>query len=475
MIIRRAGSTFVICDFVLREILRSLLLMSAAEPAPDGKVKQWLMERVGHADAPLGQKWVQHIAQLFIEGEWDESDIVKSHKGREGAKEVWTQILAAAADRMEKPGPSGIAVAKALRSVLMLSPLYSAEATGDVFLTRVTLEDPPYEPISSSSLRGKGVARATEPASLSVEEVEDMAAQGATTPAQLFALSVGMQLAKKATVSECVGGGYGSSPHMADGIKRAVKGGMVTLQRLLEEAMVSGDLLDLDRQITRTVQRWMADPSDAFYMNAGSRLMMLWSKARALCPDDMRVAACMVHLMLDEYLGRGLPRLTDSEMAQQARYRYSKGACAPSRPPSHRSLGGGGRAPPSFTAEKVVEFGYDTSDTASSVGGSSVQSAASSALQSSIDGLTKLMADRFDQSASQVKSISDRLTRVESKHGEMAASFSKFKSNPAPERGTGSDGRRTCFKCGSAEHVVQDCPLGKKPKAGEDTTEAKDE
>ena len=66
------------------------------------------------------------------------------------------------------------------------------------------------------------------------------------------------------------------------------------------------------------------------------------------------------------------------------------------------------------------------SDTASSVGGSSVQSAASSALQSSIDGLTKLMADRFDQSATPVKAVSDRLTRVESKHGEMASAISKF-------------------------------------------------
>ena len=65
--------------------------------------------------------------------------------------------------------------------------------------------------------------------------------------------------------------------------------------------MVSGNLLNLDRHITRTVQHWMADASDVFYMNAGSRLMMLWSKARALRPDDMRVAACMIHLMLDEY------------------------------------------------------------------------------------------------------------------------------------------------------------------------------
>ena len=64
--------------------------MTAAPPVPDGKVKQWLMERVGHADAPLGQKWVPATAQLFnfIDGEWDESDIVKSQGGREGAKEV---------------------------------------------------------------------------------------------------------------------------------------------------------------------------------------------------------------------------------------------------------------------------------------------------------------------------------------------------------------------------------------------------
>ena len=43
---------------------------------------------------------------------------------------------------------------------------------------------------------------------------------------------------------------------------------MVTLQKLLDEAMISGDLLNLDRHITRTVQRWMADASDAFYMIA---------------------------------------------------------------------------------------------------------------------------------------------------------------------------------------------------------------
>ena len=101
--------------------------MSAALPAPDGKVRQWLMERVGNADAPLGQKWVQPISQLYLDGEWDESDIVKSHEGREGAKDFWAKILGVATSRMDKPEPSVIAHAKALRSILTLSPLYSAK------------------------------------------------------------------------------------------------------------------------------------------------------------------------------------------------------------------------------------------------------------------------------------------------------------------------------------------------------------
>ena len=51
------------------------------------------MERVWHEEAPLREVWVAPIAQLFIDGEWDESDIVKTHVGRDGAKVVWNKIL----------------------------------------------------------------------------------------------------------------------------------------------------------------------------------------------------------------------------------------------------------------------------------------------------------------------------------------------------------------------------------------------
>jgi hypothetical protein len=262
---------------------------------------------------------------------------------------------------------------------------------------------------------------------------------------------------------------------MEDGIKRAVKGQMVILQKLLEEGMRSGDLLNLDRHINRTVQRWMADPSDAFYMNAGSRLMMVWSKARALRPNDMRVAACMIHLMLDEYLGRGIPKLVDTELAQQARDRYPDGSftCIP---PTHshvgvRSRGGADRKP-------ALDLGLDHSDSHSdsSLGpsASAVQSGASTALQASLDGLAKLVADRFDQSAAQAKSMSDRLNRVESKHGELAGIISRFTAAPPRSFGGGTDGSRACFKCGSTDHLVQDCPKGKKAIAAE-AAEAKEE
>ena len=96
--------------------------MSAVTPAPDGKVKHWLMERVGHADAPLGNRCVQPIAQLFLDGEWGESDIVKSKAGCEGGKDVWSKILAVAASKMDKSKPSETAHAKALHSLLTLSP-----------------------------------------------------------------------------------------------------------------------------------------------------------------------------------------------------------------------------------------------------------------------------------------------------------------------------------------------------------------
>ena len=127
-----------------------------------------------------------------------------------------------------------------------------------------------------------------------------MSVQNAKTPGELFAINVGLELSKKASPVELQGGTYGSDPALSDGLKRAVKAKAVLLRDLIAKAMETGDLLPVDRHLTRTMSRWMADPSDVLHMTAGSRLGQLWAKCKQLRPQDGRVAAYMLFLLLDE-------------------------------------------------------------------------------------------------------------------------------------------------------------------------------
>ena len=156
--------------------------------ARDGLVKRWLMERVGHGEAPLKEVWVAPIAQLFLDGEWDESDILKTHGGRDGARDMWSKIL----DECHKTvgEVSSIQKAKALRSLLTLSPLYSSEAAVEVVgssvtpsrVTKVEVDpNPPYVPPDFGSPPRSRMKQAADPAPTSNEEREDLESQGATS------------------------------------------------------------------------------------------------------------------------------------------------------------------------------------------------------------------------------------------------------------------------------------------------------
>ena len=135
-------------------------------------------------------------------------------------------------------------------------------------------------------------------------------------------------------------------PHMWQNLvdkecsRSAAKGNMRTLNAILADAVQTGDLLEADRHMSRTSQRWMSDPGDLFYMTGGSRLNQWWVKCKALRQADGRVAAFMAQLMLDEYMGRGLPRLTDHELAQTARERFPVAPRADLRdlPHSHKTV-----------------------------------------------------------------------------------------------------------------------------------------
>ena len=129
----------------------------------------------------------------------------------------------------------------------------------------------------------------------------------------------------------------------------------------------------------------MADPADLLHMTGGSRLSQIWNKCKALRPTDGRVAACMLHLLLDERVGRGLPVLTDTELSQTARERYA----AVSPPPSAWGQPVKGRGP--------VAHSDTDSDGSSSLGSSA--SASATGVGKQVGELLTLVTQRFDDMA----------------------------------------------------------------------------
>eukprot|EP00966_Prymnesium_polylepis_P066485 1543577-Prymnesium_polylepis.1 len=128
--------------------------------------------------------------------------------------------------------------------------------------------------------------------------------QGVTQVEQLVQISVSMQVAQKVAMSECQGATYRNAVSNAAISKRMNKStkGVRTLDDVLCEAMITGDITEVNRQIRRTVDRFVDDPDDRMYSTAGTKLGQLWSRAQALNDEDgieVRVAIKYCQLMLD--------------------------------------------------------------------------------------------------------------------------------------------------------------------------------
>ena len=386
----------------------------------------------GSGSGAFAHCWRAPLAQLADDEEINDEDIVTeetSVTALKGLERVWKEILKAAADKMlERDQPSAIGFARALS--LALEPIDEGVTKSGPDGKDVT---PPGETTSTSGGKKESMKEAA-----SGEEAADMLAQGATESGQLYQIAVGLSLGKKASRAESVGGGYGSSPSMSDGVKRAIKAKAHTLPALLEVAITTGDLVDLDRHLSRTMTRWMADPTDVIYMTAGSRLNQVWVKAKALRPSDGRVAAYFLHLFLDEYVGRGLPVLTDPELSQAARERFNVKPLGEKLPSGGMSMGGS-----------------DDSDGASIRSGGSVGSSASrasSAMTSQLEDLSKLFKESFeDLKESQVK-MASRMERLENRTNDLKSQLGR--ERPAPS----GDGTKQCHYCKSPDHLVADCP-----------------
>ena len=121
--------------------------------------------------------------------------------------------------------------------------------------------------------------------------------------------------------------GYGGAVSTAAIIKRMKKSskGAKTLDDLLRDAMLTGNLSDVNRHIRKTISRFLDDSSDRLFVDAGGNLGRLWSRAQELnTAAEPRVAVKFMQLSLEEYSCRGITRLDDWSIIHDAeRYDYA--------------------------------------------------------------------------------------------------------------------------------------------------------
>jgi len=387
--------------------------------------------------------WREALSKMIDVSEITERDLVTTSALSESKRMIWTALLAEAATRIEAAGetkPTGLQTTRALG--VALTPLLTvtrdaAEVHDGSEAYESFGDEEPARPPAPSSPR-----RATKNEVITAEMAEDMQSQNASRPGELYAINVGLELSKKASPVELAGGTYGSDPSLSDGLKRAVKAKAVLLRDLIGKAMENGDLLPMDRHLTRTMSRWMADPSDLLYMTAGSRLGQIWAKCKQLRPQDGRVAAYMLFLMLDEYMGRGLPKLTDAELSSSARERYSLADVY--NPPTRGAL------------NRDREEGYGCSSKGSSIPSSG--STALTDLASMVSTMSASITGRFDEMSVEQKKMSSRMERTESKMADLSQKVAGLKSGATP-----SD-QKGCSYCHGLDHFVKDCPVLKEKR-----------
>ena len=424
-----------------------------APPSAAELVAAWLAERRG--GSVLKDIWVKPLAALFDEDEWELGDIVTDLTDvttLPGRRAMWAAILAECATRLADSAPSTIATEKALFWAMLPSPVITAsqggvtrETSAEAPATYVPMEEVGHAHVKASALAAPAPASPAGGESYTGEMIEDMRVQGASRPLELFGLSVGLQLGRRATPADLAKGQYGSTPTTAEGCRLAVKGREKLLSDLIETALKTGDTSLVDRHVNRTIERWMKDSTDALHMLASTRLGNFWSKAKQISEEPL-VGVWFVQQYLDEYVGRGLPKLTDHELVRQAEKRAPVLLAIAGRPsvspPTKSALSDMGAPPHAATASvSSMSSGMDSS--------------------AREDKLLSLITERFDALQQGHRDLVGEVRRVESKTATLADKVAKM--------GSPSARKDKCFKCGEEGHTARDCPNSKKGKKEDDS------
>ena len=259
----------------------------------------------------------------------------------------------------------------------------------------------------------------------------DMKEQGASRPEQLSRVYLSVMMGRKCGAGEHSGLSYGSHWSMAKGLKQVAKNptglGQKTMPQLLEAAKKTGDVMPLDKFVNKVAESFMSDPADTFWVQAGSRLLKRWNRAKTVCSSTL-ATAWYFDQYWEEYPGRGIPEIIDHDLLREA-----------DRLAAHM-----GEAPRSkFTVPS------GTGSSVSSLGSASAWSVPFSGLSSASEAHQR-----------QESVTDDLLSSLLTKMTEQSAQLSTLSAKMATlDAGRARDeGEPLCYYCRQKGHLAEDCP-----------------
>jgi len=271
------------------------------------------------------------------------------------------------------------------------------------------------------------------PVTVTTEFALDMAAQGMTSPGDLFGLELALAVGRPVAAEETLGAAYGRPASSMVGAKDSAKaqkhtGGCKMLDTLLSEARKSGDKTPVMRHFQDLSYRLSNSTIMPYNAKAAVRILTFVNKASQNIREDLAWIIYMQDVRT-QYMGRGLPMkdLFDVELAMSAKEQsvelQKKGIAPGSRPLPLSELVYGG------------------------VGGSSEMGSICSGLGPSASVAPSAVADALTLA---LRPLQEGLLLLCSRVEGL-------------ELG-GPPSARKCWHCGSTSHIGADCEKEKKKK-----------
>ena len=422
--------------------------MEAFEAPPKSEdLARWLREE--RAGLELTEDEALALAELHAEHLWRDEHCVKavvtySKEATNGIRDMAEVIASEAVDKLvekgkviDRPAHRLMATKKFVTWWMVPSPIWGGGAVGgdgDGAVAR------PLAP--ALSRRPEPVLAAVEPeVRVSKACLEDMRLQGASRPEQLVMISVSTQVAQKVGPVEYAGAVYGGSVSAAAIIKRMNKSskGARTLDDLLREAMITGEISEVGRHIRKASTRFMEDRDDRLVVDAGGNLSQLWSRAQELKREDGEPRLCIKYMQLyiDEHGCKGFPTINDWALIYDAEhFDYAR---------EHlKETSRGSRLPVQQPAKREQD-----------------------SLNEKFDSLIDVVKDV----AKKQQALTDTVDEIRSKHDRTIKDLGDLKSRVGRDfnrddrddrdrRGDRDKGKgdKKCKWCKSPDHFVSECP-----------------